>query len=64
MTHYHPSHFPLQEIVDHTAPWDDMEDVAAASASEMSVYSEVKLSSKERGYDESFEEIKRSLTTR
>lgn len=49
-----------------TGARDDMEleDGAAPSASEVTVYSEVKLSTKERGYDDAFEEIKRCLTTR
>ena len=44
---------------------DDMEvEDGAPSASEVTVYSEVQLTAKERGYDDAFGEIKRSLTTR
>lgn len=44
---------------------DDMElEDGAPSTSEVTVYSEVQLTAKERGYEEAFGEIKRSLTTR
>lgn len=68
------THCPLPFLVQDPPNWmmqrqigagDDMElEDGAPSTSEVTVYSEVQLTAKERGYEEAFGEIKRSLTTR